>query len=313
MKYLFRIFAFIFLPIASVVFIASMRIEANKIYLYSELKDGCENRGSFVYRKIYQDSIRNIDKLFLGSSHTINGIDDSLLSAHFEDENILNLGFCKFGSNYAPMMLKEVLKTKKVKQVFVELNYAEGPYSHYVVPLLGDFSDVTNTAFSINANFFSDVYNSFLTRLKILRYNLFKFKVELGQSPWGSYGFKTSDVIVDSVFLEQDMSNFMEKLKLEKSVLKKKIDYHFAQTNYKLLADICNVNQIKLTFIYLPEYAALHEKPLNYDDCKQYGYILLPPDSVLNHKNYWVDREHLNNQGARKLSEWLISKCIIEN
>jgi hypothetical protein len=313
MKYLFRISVFIFLPIASVVFIASMRIDANKIYLYSELKDGCENRGSFVYRKIYEDSVQTIDKLFLGSSHTINGIDDSLLSTHFKNENILNLGFCKFGSNYAPMMLKEVLKTKKVKQVFVELDYAEGPYSHYIVPLLGDFSDVTNTAFSINANFFSDLYNSFLTRLKILRYDLFKFNFELGQSPWRNYGFKTSDTMVDSVFLEKEKNKFMEKSKLEKSEVKEKIDDHFAQTNYKLLSEICKGNQIELTFIYLPEYAALHEKPLNYKDCKQYGNILLPPDSVLDHKNYWVDSEHLNNIGARKLSEWLKNQCKFAN
>jgi hypothetical protein len=310
MKYLFRIIVFIFLPIAIVLFIASMRIEANKIYLYSELKDGCENRGSFIFRKIYEDSNHVIDKLFLGSSRTINGIDDSLLTMYFKNEYVLNLGLCKFGRNYAPIMLKEVLKTKIVKQLFVEIGYREGPYSHYIVPLVGDFSDVTRTAFSLNANFFNDVYNSFLTRLKILRNDLFQFNFDLGQSPWGNYGFKTNDAIVDSVVLVQKKSKFMEKLKMEKSGIKEKIDFHFAQTNYKLLSEMCKANQIKLTFIYLPEYSALFEKPLNYENCRQYGNILLPPDSVLNHKNYWTDVDHLNNRGARKLTEWLKGNLV---
>ena len=69
----------------SVLFIGISILPSNSSIRFKGLPDDCLNRASWIYNRIHENRT-DIDIAFLGSSHTITGINDSLIYHSFGNE-----------------------------------------------------------------------------------------------------------------------------------------------------------------------------------------------------------------------------------
>src|SRR6476661_964112 len=97
-KFILHILLFLLPIVAGWVMVVSQSIDKKRAYHY--LTEDGEGRGAWMYRRIYE-SKEPIDIAFLGSSHTINGINDTLINQLLRDsgstKTTCNLGYCRLG------------------------------------------------------------------------------------------------------------------------------------------------------------------------------------------------------------------------
>ena len=126
---------------------------------YAGLKDACYNHGLWLYNRIFEDN-KPTDIVFLGSSHTINGIDDQYIEEQLKPYHLTaaNLGYCRLGRNLHYVLLKELLEVKHPDYVILEIREDENRYSHAVFPYLASTSEVLMAEPFFNRDFFKDIF-----------------------------------------------------------------------------------------------------------------------------------------------------------
>ena len=96
-------------------------IRTDREFCYNYIKGDCDARGKLFYKKLVSES-DNIDYLFIGSSKTMNGINDQLIedsiNAHQKNKiHLYNAGYCRFGRNLDFLLCKEFGRKNKFQQI----------------------------------------------------------------------------------------------------------------------------------------------------------------------------------------------------
>ena len=86
----------------------------------------------------------------------------------------------------------------------------------------------------------------------------------------------------------------------------------FPRAYIRKIGELCREHDVKLVFIYLPEYASGLWQPLESSTYNKYGKILIPPKEIFESTFFWGDENHLNQAGAKALSAW-IAETIKKN
>jgi len=271
---------------------------------FKGLKGDCLNHGSWMYDRIFENE-KPIDIAFIGSSHTISGVNDELIESELKDKkiNITNLGYCRLGRNLNYILLKELLIAKNPKHLFIEVREDEDRYSHPIFPFLASSKDV----FLPEPFFNRDIFDDLSTHLsyKVALTQDYLFTVEKNQQiNKKDFGFGTDD---DTTAIA-----LMNEVKLKRAIPKPaagKIERDFYQkfprSYLKKINQICQENKIQLSFLFLPSYGTYLEKPKEYNTYLNYGKVFLPPQKIFDNPDYWYDTNHLNPAGAKALSLWL--------
>src|SRR5687767_9647068 len=78
---------------------------------YHYLTKDCEGRGAWMYRRIFERP-EPVDVAFLGSSHTINGINDTLINQQLIGKKMTacNLGYCRLGRDLQLVLIKHLIE-----------------------------------------------------------------------------------------------------------------------------------------------------------------------------------------------------------
>ena len=141
---------------------------------FIQLKEDCSYHGIWFYDRIHLNP-QPVDVAFFGSSHSINGIMDEYIQNQLNTStlHVVNLGYCRYGVNIYPVLLKEILRNKKPKILFLEVREDESRYSHPVFPYLADASDIFLASPFFNRDLGRDYFDSFLFRLKIIKAEYF--------------------------------------------------------------------------------------------------------------------------------------------
>lgn len=120
------------IPVAGVA-IVLLFSPTDKKRAYHYLTNDCEGRGAWLYRRIFE-SKQPIDLAFLGSSHTINGINDTLINQELAKDQramqTVNLGYCRLGRDLTYVLMQHVLAQKNTRNFIIEVLPDENPYSH---------------------------------------------------------------------------------------------------------------------------------------------------------------------------------------
>jgi hypothetical protein len=89
------------------------------------------------------------------------------------------------------VLLKEILRSKKPKIVFLEVRGEENLYSHPVFPYIADANDIFLATPFFNRDLVRDYFDSFLYRLKLLKVQYFK-KDSVMPFQTGDFGYMGS-------------------------------------------------------------------------------------------------------------------------
>ena len=114
LKFILRLITFI-LPLA----LAYIFIPVDTRNRFINMEGDCAGHSLWMYDRIHINTLP-ADIIFLGTSHSFNGINDEIVGNVVGNKHVLNLGYCRIGYNLYYAQLKELLEYKKPQKVVME-------------------------------------------------------------------------------------------------------------------------------------------------------------------------------------------------
>jgi hypothetical protein len=309
-KFVLHILLFLLPLIAGWIMVVSKPIDKKRAYHY--LTDDCEGRGAWMYRRIFE-SKKPIDIAFLGSSHTINGINDTLINQRLRDAGstatTCNLGYCRLGRDLTYVLMKHLIDQKKTRIFIIEVMVDEYPRSHPVFPFLAETKEVLDPKTIFNTSYPSNLYSNSVAQWMYLRQNwmneAYPYKYALRES----YGFTTNTFEADTNLLNRKKETNANTRGKSKTWTRN-INMPFPRAWLNEIGDLAKKNGCKIYFLYLPPYGSPEPLPIEAGTYSKYGNLWTLPDSLLNNKKNWYDSDHMNLQGANIASEIVAEKIF---
>lgn len=278
--------------------------EPSREYAWNSSPQDCDNRGTWLWNRLYVDTTP-VDIAFLGFSHTINGIQDTLIQRLLSEDqttHVLNMGYCRPGYEMYTVIARDLFATKKPRMIVVEINEKMGTASHPMYPYLATNADILSPPSWINQRVPANFYNAFLARLGVQRSEIFDTtwldftKTHAHQL---SYGYRGYPGIADPASLRAPDAYTPEPLSAWR-----KIEIVYPREWFTRLAELCRENNVEIVFLYIPTF---HDQPVPKEGMDFYpslGKVLIPPD-ILRDQSLWRENDHLNDAGAGKFSAWV--------
>ncbi len=278
---------------------------------YHYLTEDCEGRGAWMYRRLFE-SQQPIDIAFLGSSHTINGINDTLINQLLATQsspfkNTCNLGYCRLGRDLTYVLMKHILEQKKTRVFIVEVLPDEPKFSHPIFPFLAEMKDIVEPQTMWNRSYPNNLYSAAVARLMYVRQDLFKEPYAYKYGLREQSGFSTNTFFADSVqLIAKKERRFLNRHKSH--TWTRKINLPYSRAWLANIYALSKKNNCQLIFLYIPPYGSAEKEPIELATYQKYGEVWLPPDTLLENKRNWYDDEHLNLQGAHSFSTWVAGR-----
>lgn len=277
-------------------------------FCYNYIKGDCDARGKLFYKRIYSKA-HTIDYLFIGSSKTMNGINDDLIEDTINNGKsgklrLYNAGYCRFGRNLDYLFLKEFASRHKLKKVFLEVRSNESTTSHPIFPYLASSSEILDGINAVNGKIFKEIYNHELMAIDYLRFKAGFEIPENNSETMKWHGYNNIERIMNEKELRDaglNEINKAEKNKINKDALE------FKYSNYYLnrIISFCKEKNIELSFIYLPSFGGEKVAPAFLEEYNKEGKVIFGPDSIYKNVTYWKDAAHFNTAGATAYSNFL--------
>lgn len=296
MKQLYQKLSLFLLPLL----LALVFIPVDKRLKYEGLRNDCFNHGIWIHDRIFENE-KEIDIAFLGSSQSLNAVEDRLLEEVLGKYSVANLAYCRLGRNLSYILLKELLRKKKPKTLILELRNTENKFPHPIFPLLAESKELILTNPLFYKGQFEDLYEHGAYKIGILQ------KMSLGSRKRAAirkedFGHSNSPDTADFAYLEQRKERLLAK---EVSDWNQRLDDQFPKSYVEKMMEICQKNNIQVYFLFLPVYGLADKAPFEKEFYEAYGEILYPPKTLLNNPDFWHDDKHLNTAGSYKFSLWL--------
>lgn len=280
-------------------------------FAYHFIEGDCYNHGAWIFDRICSNPTP-IDIAFIGSSHTIHSFQDKkmedLLSTN---DHITNLGYCRAGRNFEYSLLKMLLKYKRPKMVVIEVNEDEAKNSHEIFAYIATASDILITPTLVNRDYFKDVYHAFQARLEYFKAK-YIFKRATVKPSSELYGYGDAERKATREELEQNANAWKKRLNRHAYPQIEKIQIKYPFAYLSKMIKMLNDKNIPIVFVYLPESGSKLKNPKYASYYQNEGTLLIPPSSIFDNQNNWMDATHLNDIGAAILSEWMTQKLKIE-
>lgn len=271
----------------------------DKQFGYSRMLESC-GRGDWLYNRIFENKTP-IDIAFIGSSRTICGVNDSLLESCL-NVYVANLGFCRYGRSLHYALFKDLLRKKSPKTLVLEVHEEESRSGH---PDFSHIADMEDLLLPVSfKNWLMQLVDGVQDRVG------YHAKKMLGDLP--AYDAAGNSMPYHFV-AHPGKANAaaLAKVKNRKTQKAGKIRLEppwSRRISKKYLWEIVALamhHQVEVKFLYLPSYGALETQPAELEFYKKYGEVLLPPAPFSQSPEYRVDEDHLNDEGAMLLTEWL--------
>ncbi|MBL7920965.1 MAG: hypothetical protein JNJ40_11660 [Bacteroidia bacterium] len=288
----------IFLIAIVCFFFSVFFVTPTKVFLFENSMGDCNGRARFMYSSLYKQK-NNADVVFFGSSRTMNSVNDTIKGKH----KLLNLGYCRFGRNLDHFFIEEYLETHAPSEIILEVRADEGSNSHPMTPFLMPMSKVCEGFKALDGDVFSNLYNKWLFNLKYVRFKLFEKDYSKDFINYDKQGFLENLIKTD--VNELNLKRAKDSVELISEDTEQKKLNHNSEFYFKKVKALCDQKNIKLRFLYLPNYGNVYKKPLCQKSYEDYGQCIIPPDSIFCDPSNFADYNHLNGKGAIKFSAWL--------
>jgi len=290
--------------VAIAVFILLVPID--KKYQYAFVKNVCSLKSNYIYHRIYEDTVP-VDVVFLGSSHTMCGINDSVvqsvLYAHDQRLQVSNLAFCRLGRDMDYLIFKDLLHRKKPKWLVLEVRQEEPELSHPDFGSMADIGDVLAPPVIVNQSYFGDLTNAFTVRLNYIRDVLFQNEYN---APYEAphLAFLHENIVADtSVLYAGARFRWNRYYSHTRPAWGDRIMTRYPKSYVKMIMDMAKANNVKVVMLYIPNFGYPYHKPKELNYYRQITDVILMPDSFFDNEKHWMEEEHLNKSAALILSD----------
>lgn len=310
MKKFIKYIALFSLPFIA-LFIALLVSPYSKKYGY-HFRKNVDCNTSWIYYRLYENAAP-IDVAFLGTSHTGCSINDSLIERTIKSKygriiKTSNMSYCTNGRNIQLPLLNDIISTKTPKLVVIEVMEMESKRSHQDFPYIADSKTVLSSFSIHNFQYFSEVIELAKSRFSYLRdHYIYRVDMDAPKNYRSDFMYQPFDFNADSDDLAQHKGYKMKKVAKGISGFTE-FQLQYPKSYLVKMVERLNEEQIPFVFLYIPPYGLEINQPLHYDFLTQYGEVWLPPASIFENQKHWVDGEHLNYNGSKELSKWLVDQ-----
>ena len=282
--------------------IALLLLPGRERMKYQGLKHDCANTGIWLHDRLDSNE-RPIDLAFLGSSRTINGIDDALVDSLLGPEvSCVNFGYCRYGRNLTYHLAQKLILSRAPKTLVVEVREEESTQGHPIYPYLCSDQDVFWSYPLLHKRYFADIYTHFSYKIQLNQAHWYR-SMGNGVLRWEDHGFAPSKGVISpedaQVALEESGKEMTPSRVLELLFPK----YYIEQ-----LAQLCSAYDVELIFLYMGGFKSASEEPGQLEFYEQFGKVIVPGKDHRNLPGHFHDRDHYNEKGANKFSHWLGEK-----
>lgn len=296
--------------------------EIPKERAYEQILKDCRS-GSWIYRRIHENP-KPIDLALIGTSRTMCALEDDILQSRLNDSlglpwTVANLGVCRNGVNLHWYILRDLLSRRKPKAVVVELHSVMPANSHMHFPMVASAKDVYLPGSALNSAYFADLATFSWTRLCYLREHILGIDYDYPEeitNPDHSFVRVPNDMVADSAE--------MVKVRNRRKVITSQdpeglagawrgwVD-QFPQAYYRSMAEMCKSARVPLYFLYIPGYGTEAPKPQSLAFYESLAPVLIAPDTIFSNPKHFFDPDHLNQKGARLLTDWVAEEMAGRN
>ena len=291
-----------------------VRWQAVKVEAYARL--------GWIYERIHFDPTP-IDVAFVGTSHTLNGVDtvalQRLLAAEGRCLHLVNFAIPSYGRNLHWLVVRELLENRKVGTLVLEVFENETRKAHPLFASVADVRDVLDAPMLVNINYVHDLARLPWRQLSLWAESLdpAAFGLKAGFDPAdydGSDVDNTRVVNVGGQALTPVRDQVMDPVKLAvaaRGLMAAKrlhmLGERFARYEYAVpdtyvddILALARRKGVRVVFLYLPGFG----KPAAPADDRLYRGKgpMLEANDVLAHPEFWHDPDHLNMQGAARFT-----------
>jgi hypothetical protein len=312
MKRFLKHIVLFFIPVYIGV-VALFIFPVEKKFSYSFIKGECNNKASWIYNRIFIDN-RNVDIAFSGASQTGCAIMDELIEKELNKNSgrelsVANIGYCRRGRDIQYLMLKDLFENKKPKIIIVEVYEDEPKKSHPVFPYLANSDDLFSSGILFNQRYLSGIWKGGVVRFENFKHIVFKTEIQPLKNPL-LFGYRHSiQKVADNVLME-NRTVWEKRLARHKNSLLRKFELNYSKHYLEKIVKLANQNSCKILFLYLPESGSKLKEPLLTKYYKNFGELVVLPQSIIENKENWKDATHFNDLGAIKVSQFIENKLL---
>lgn len=294
-----------------------IRWQAIKVEAYARL--------GWIFERIHFDPTP-IDIAFIGTSHTMNGIDAEaferqLSAATGSCVHAVNLAIPSYGRNLHWLLVRELLTHRQVRTLVIETFENETRKPHPLFAHVAEVADVLSAPVLININYLHDVVRLPWRQLSLWAESLSPEAWGLRRRPDladydGSNVDNTRVVNVGGIALTPLRDTAMAPAALEAAAAAQRADkrlhwlgprfadweYVLPNTYLRRILDLAHERGVEVVFLYLPGYG---NPPAPVDNRLYQGAPMLTANDVLARSDAWLDVNHLNMLGAARLTSRL--------
>ncbi len=259
-----------------------------------------------TYRRINHDP-KPIDIAFIGSSHTLNGIDDRSIEAGLAKAgrklDVANLAVRWPGRDLELLMVKQLFAAKTPKLLVIELDQHEEPAGHRLLPYVADLRDLFCCKWYLDYDF----PNAMLTFLRRQVRDAAR-AVWSGPAPASPAGQDFGWVPLHEEWTPEQAALSRRKARSDGVPGSLKMRFMNAVAPFGLdavgrMAELARAHGAQVAFLYLPARHYLTDGPELSQAAfyRALGPVLPVPRAVAADDGAWANWSHLNATGAARL------------
>jgi hypothetical protein len=313
--------------LSALVTLGLMILIPNNPYIrWQDMRVEAYARLGWIYERIHDDPTP-IDVAFLGTSHTMNGVNASVVAAGMSKAegrcvHAVNFAIPQYGRNMQWVIARELLENRKVGRLVLEVfeDETRKPHPLFIYPARA--ADVLGAPALINLDYFSDIALLPMRQVRLGLESLWpaEFGLHAHFDPKDYDGEdvdNTRIVHVHGRVFTRLRSGHEDPAELDRQVrqidagrnlhmLPKRfaaLEYHYPLYYLDRILDLARQKGVPVTFLYLPAYGQ-PAQPYDMHPFVGRGPMLFVND-ILRDKSNWLDYAHLNMFGAATLSDRL--------
>lgn len=319
MRLKLRGFLLVFVLGALLATCAMTLLPHDKYLRYQSLNDRSAPNSYWIYERIHDDPTP-IDIAFIGTSRTGRSMNTKRLQDDLARQGVnvhaVNFHVVKTGRNMHYAIAKELLSSRKVKLLVLEMTELEDRKPHPDFIFLADTRNVLFAPLFINARYFAD-----LARLPGRQVDLFL------ETASQHFGWRTPDftpppyegpnldrtealLTLDGVthslegghtLAQMEAMRIAQDSEVTPPVLPAALDwleYRFPRYYIEHILNMAARNGTRVVFLYLPRYGG-PSSPAPYERLYAKRVGLINPWPALQNYRLWTDAVHLNGPGSR--------------
>ena len=269
-------------------------------------------KASWVLKNGIQEK-RAAEEIFIGSSLSFTNVDDSLLCQLLEKESfaVQNLCVPGDGRNLQYLVLKELLRSRKVNRVFLEVRNLEPRSGHFAFGNIAGIKDLLMSPAFMNLSYFSDLKNAVAIRSIALRLAMGERRLPAGVWETSRYGRHRWSRVPEKARLDSELSLFESQrtrrfLPKEYSHLEHNLSIHYIER----IKQYCESFNTELILLYQPVYKDTVYHPAAFEVYRDREVWIPQKELLSSPQDIWADPYHLNPKGAEIYTRWLAERII---